>query len=400
LRTWRGFLEKEIILMRSRTQKWFPITFNITNISDHRASFLVDIRCPGGHYFVPTQKLAVNGTATFDLRKLISEQKPDNQGNIIPLSTSGGQFHRSIFQSPPSSKFIGRSEVVSLSNHVSSSYSCPACCPESGPFGQIIPPDSVFVGGFGGVRTTGTTYDCNGYPTIIGGLQIDDYGIDDPSIASYSPDYGASTTVEGLAPGDTFISGSWATDIWTSDGWSECYESRDEASDSEPMTVFVPTQLVRLDYTAQSPGAPDGYGPLVLASDTNNEVRNVKNQPILTNRCGPYRNLVYELEDQNGDPVTVAYSITENFSNYSSTNTSLTIPGSDTKSISANGIINDTMFLGKTLPNCLGSNDHESFDQSFVVTINGTPYNLSTINHVSRGNFSGTYKVDVTITTP
>lgn len=60
---------------------------NITNISDHTASFIVDIRYPTGHYFVPAKELAANGTATFDLRKLISEQKPDNQGNIIPLST-------------------------------------------------------------------------------------------------------------------------------------------------------------------------------------------------------------------------------------------------------------------------------------------------------------------------
>lgn len=211
---------------------------NITNISDHTASFLVDIRFPSGHYFLPAKELAANGTATFDLRKLISEQKPDNQGNVIPLSTTGGQFHWSIFKSPPSSKFIGRSEVVSVSNHVSSSYSCPACCPESGPYGSIIPPDPMFVGDLQTVRTTdGTVYDCNNYPTDMGPLQMDDYGIDDPSIASYSPDYGSSTVVEGLSAGEAFLSGSWSTDIWTSDGWSECYESRDEAGDSQPVDV-------------------------------------------------------------------------------------------------------------------------------------------------------------------
>jgi hypothetical protein len=374
---------------------------NITNISDHTASFIVDIRYATGHYFVPAKDLAANGTATFDLRQLIREQKPDNQGNVIPLSTTGGQFHWSIFGSPPSSKFIGRSEVVSVSNRVSSSYSCPACCPESGPFGSIIPPDPMFAGESQTVHTTGTVYDCNGYPTNVGGLSIQDYGVDDPSIVSYSPDSGYSTVVEGLATGETNINGTWSWDQWDLvDGWSQCVESRGDSTDSEPVNVNAPTQLVRFDYTAFSPGAPNGYGPLVLAADTNNEVRDVKNVAKLTNRCGPYRNLVYELEDQNGDPITVAYSITENFSNYTSTNTSLTIPGSDTKNISANGIVNDTMFLGKTLPDCLGSNDNESFDQRFVVTINGTPYNLSTINHVSRGRFSGTYKVDVTITTP
>lgn len=374
---------------------------NITNISDHPASFLVDIRYPTGHYFVSAKDMAAGGTATFDLRKLISEQKPDNQGNVIPLSTTGGQFHWSIFGSPPSSKFIGRSEVVSASNHVASSYSCPTCCPESGPFGSIIPPDDpVPVGGFATVHTAGTVTDCNGNSTNIGSFEMDDFWVDDPAILSYSPDSGASTVVEGLAAGETVLNGSWWSDQWTSDGWSMCFESRGEETASQPMAVFAPTKLVRIDYTTQNPGAPDGYGPLVLAADTNNEVRDVKNVALLTNRCGPYRNLVYELEDQKGEPVTIAYSITENFSNYTSTNTALTTPGSDTKNISANGLVNDTMFLGKTLPNCLGSNDHESFDQSFVVTINGTPYSLSTVNHISRGRFSGTYKVDVTITTP
>jgi hypothetical protein len=58
------------------------------------------------------------------------------------------------------------------------------------------------------------------------------------------------------------------------------------------------------------------------------------------------------------------------------------------------------IFIGKTLPGCLGLNDNESFDQSFVVTISGRQYPLTTVNHISRGRFSGAYKVDVSITTP
>jgi hypothetical protein len=232
-------------LMRTSTGSYpwrvdgdYTTIVNITNISDHPASFIVDIRYPTGHYFFPTKELAANGTATFDLRKLIGEQKPDNQGNVIPLSTTGGQFHWSIFGAPPSSKFIGRSEVVSVSNHVSSSYSCPACCPESGPFGSIIPPDPVLVGDFRQVDTTGTIYDCNGYPTNIGSLSMDSFWVDDPSIVSYSPEYGGYTVAEGLASGETSINGSWSWDQWDLiDGWSQCVESRGESTDSEPMTV-------------------------------------------------------------------------------------------------------------------------------------------------------------------
>jgi hypothetical protein len=238
-------------LMRNSTGSYpwrvdddYTTIVNITNIGDHPASFLVDIRYPGGHYFVPAKELAAGGTATFDLRKLISQHKPDNQGNVIPASTTGGQFHWSIFGSPPSSKFIGRSEVVSVSRHVSSSYSCPACCPESGPYGSMIPPDDIPIGGFRQVNTTGTVYDCNGYPTNIGGLPIDDFWVDDASILSYSPDSGGYTVVEGLNAGETYLNGSWAWDQWDLlDGWSQCYESRGESTDSQPMNV-VPALTV------------------------------------------------------------------------------------------------------------------------------------------------------------
>jgi hypothetical protein len=44
---------------------------------------------------------------------------------------------------------------------------------------------------------------------------------------------------------------------------------------------------------------------------------------------------------------------------------------------------------------CPGPNDNESFDQQFIVTIGGLPFNLSTVVHVSRGRSSGNWFVDV-----
>jgi hypothetical protein len=89
----------------------------------------------------------------------------------------------------------------------------------------------------------------------MGPLQIDDFGIDDPSIASYSPDYGSSTVVEGLNSGEAFISGSWPTDTWTSDGWSICYESRDEATDSQRMQMFTVVLALRSSGSVSSDNA-------------------------------------------------------------------------------------------------------------------------------------------------
>jgi hypothetical protein len=215
-----------------RVDNDYTTIVNITNINEQAASFIVDIRYPGGHYFLPAKELAVGGTATFDLRQLISEQKPDSKGNVIPLSTEGGQFHWSVFGGAASSKLIGRSEVVSLSQRVSSSYSCPSCCPDSGPFGYLISPGSVAVGGFAQVGTEGEMRDCNGVFTDIGGLYIYPWWTENPSIASVN----SSGGVSGVGVGSTFVDGSWTCYIWNP-GPEDCSRDTVEESDSEPQDV-------------------------------------------------------------------------------------------------------------------------------------------------------------------
>src|SRR6266496_3460987 len=110
----------------------------------------------------------------------------------------------------------------------------------SKPGGMIEPngPADLSVGEFTTVQTTGTVYDCNGYPTNIGSFSMDSWWMDDSSIASYSPEYGESTVVEGLAIGETIINGSWSWDQWDLvDGWSQCVESRGQSTDSQHVNV-------------------------------------------------------------------------------------------------------------------------------------------------------------------
>lgn len=156
--------------------------------------------------------------------------------------------------------------------------------------------------------------------------------------------------------------------------------------------VQIPGRLARFNFS----GAPDGYGPLTLTSSTNNEVRNVVGAVLLTNQCGVYRNLVYELKDQQGQSLPIPFSFTETFSNYSG----VASTPADLSGQSSSGLVQDTHYFGKTLPNCPGSNDNEAFDQRFIVTVAGREFNLSTVVHISRGRFSGVWKVDVTTTTP
>jgi hypothetical protein len=243
---------------------------NVTNITNQSASFIVDIRYPGGHYFLPAKELAVGGTASFDLRQLIREQKPDGKGNVIPLSTTGGQFHWSVFGGVASSKFIGRSEVVSLSQGVSSSYSCPSCCPDSGPFGYIVSPGSVLVGGFASAGTEGQTIDCNGFVTDVGGLYISPWWTENGSIASVN----SQGEVQGLSVGETSVDGSWTCYIW-SPGPDDCYRETDQASDSQPMDVVAHdlyfTQVRYLNLSASFTSVVTDEATLNLGSATDSD---------------------------------------------------------------------------------------------------------------------------------
>ncbi|MGH2397854.1 MAG: hypothetical protein ACRDFW_12940, partial [bacterium] len=103
-----------------------------------------------------------------------------------------------------------------------------------------------------------------------------------------------------------------------------------------------------------------------------------------------------------GQPIISAtYDLTETFDTYSTTiSPSPGTPQPITKEITPNSFVADIQFIGLAAPSCPGSNDHEAFRQHFDVTVGTTNYTLSTIMNISRGRFSGIYKVDVTFVTP
>lgn len=159
--------------------------------------------------------------------------------------------------------------------------------------------------------------------------------------------------------------------------------------------VQIPTKLIRQDF----PNIPNGYGPLEIITPGN--VIDAGGNVLLTNRCGVYRDLVYSLRDQQSPSQNIdgTYTLVESFSNYTNTYGG-SVPATLNFNMTPGGFPSDVQYLGKVSPACLGNNDHEEFDQSFSVTIGGTPYSLSTVNHIARGEYSGTATVNVTITTP
>src|SRR5262245_50513034 len=102
----------------------------------------------------------------------------------IPLSVSGGQFRWSLI-GDDAQRLIGRSEVVSLSNNVSSSFSCPVCCPDSFSSLVITPGSSVGpVGGTALLTVDGFETDC--YLNTLGpyAWSVSSWWIQYPSVIS------------------------------------------------------------------------------------------------------------------------------------------------------------------------------------------------------------------------
>jgi len=139
----------------------------------------------------------------------------------------------------------------------------------------------------------------------------------------------------------------------------------------------------------------------MLTANTGGKVTLADGTVVSANQCGVFRNIIYSLLDQNSPAQNIdgTYTLIENFSNYSSTYGG-TVPATKNISMTPGGVLDDIQYFGKVLPACPGSNDNESFDQSLTIQVGTLTYHLTMVNHISRGYFSGTAKVDVTIKTP
>ncbi|HEX8069947.1 MAG TPA: hypothetical protein VF546_08350 [Pyrinomonadaceae bacterium] len=195
---------------------------SITNVSAGPAKFHVNIRYAGGSYDLKPRELAAGATATFDLRALLDDAAPDVHGEALPRAVTSGQFHWSVYgggADVPS--LIGRSEVVSPSRHISSSYSCPTCCRDSGPYGSFNPNAvTLLIDGVEQVGLAGSMSDCNGNSWQLGDIMGETtLSVQDSSVLAWaSGQYGLT----GMGVGSSDYYATWQLTEWTSDGM-DCY---------------------------------------------------------------------------------------------------------------------------------------------------------------------------------
>jgi IPT/TIG domain len=196
---------------------------SLTNTGTVSSGILVLIRYPGGPYQLDPRPLASGETVFYDLREIRDKQIPDRDGRTIPRSVKGGQFKWSIYGfDPGSGRIIGRAEMISQSQGISSSYSCPGGnCPMEFSY-AFLSDDSPYLTPGEAAATTAYEVWCDAYGcTGPFGANVDSWDEDNPLIATLISNSNVANLI-GVDGGDT---GFWANishDRWGWDGLN-CY---------------------------------------------------------------------------------------------------------------------------------------------------------------------------------
>jgi hypothetical protein len=218
----------------------FTTVAYITNISDQQAEFIGQINFDGGHFVIDPRKLNPGETAVFDFEKIRHDQEADNAGASLPLNASLGQFKWAIHGVTNGKLLlIGRAEMVSRSNHISTSYSCNDPCPPYmvGWLDGLQTP--IIVTGTSNTSAWQTAYYDSGYsagPYSSGAS----WSVDSAAIA-IDPSSAHATTVTGENPGDGCVTADMGSQERYSWDGQNCYDNNfaDPISDTGCTTAFT-----------------------------------------------------------------------------------------------------------------------------------------------------------------
>ncbi len=218
----------------------YTTTLSITNVGDQPGTFTMQINFAGGPYAMYPHELAPGATAVFDLRKIRDQQIPDSSGRLLPPNLTLGQIKWSIIRGF-STRLIGRSEIISRTGKVSSSYSCGVSCGNSFYSGRVDP--VIATGDIGDtVLFTAREIDADGYGNFqseYGMAQSQVVWYSNPSIASISNGLALAT-----AAGDSAIEADWTAPHWSEGPFGECHAGEVAAVAYADFIVRPPTATI------------------------------------------------------------------------------------------------------------------------------------------------------------
>ncbi len=100
----------------------------IKNETDEPRKFTAFLTWEGGGYATGITEIKPNQTVAIDFREMRGSLTPDQMGNVIPFDLESGQIAWSASGSEPKT-LSARSEQISVSEGIASTYSCANCCP-------------------------------------------------------------------------------------------------------------------------------------------------------------------------------------------------------------------------------------------------------------------------------
>jgi len=219
----------------------------ISNTTNEPGDFTMQINYDGGHYVTGIIHVAPGATETYDIRKLRDEQKPDVNGRPLPIDLRVAQVRWSVRGKV---RLNGRTEMVSVKDRVSSSYSCFICCPDStsgfiSPFSATVSPGATF--GFTAMEQPYNTggQSCGGprQPYPIGASWWES---DSESVATVD-NSGLATAIGG---GSASISCYWTGYVYVWDDLDESCDVFEETIEpSAGMTVVEVTDVTAAEAT-------------------------------------------------------------------------------------------------------------------------------------------------------
>ncbi len=219
----------------------FTTVVYITNITDEPAEFVGEINYSGGHYLLDARKLAPGETAVFDMREVRERQEQNRERQKMAKDKSLGQFKWAVRGDTKGKQvLIGRAEMVSRSQQISTSYSCNDPCPPY--YGASINPfpPPIIMNGFANV----SIWEIASYDS---GYSIGPYGVvatwtlADNAMGTLNPSEAHTTTFTGAATGSAFVDGFVGMQSrYTWDGRDCYYVSTDEeGAQAEVVVVSV-----------------------------------------------------------------------------------------------------------------------------------------------------------------
>ncbi|HEX8565743.1 MAG TPA: hypothetical protein VF648_08730 [Pyrinomonadaceae bacterium] len=215
----------------------YSTILSITNVGEKSGKFTMQVNFDGGFYALYPQKLEPGATATFDIRNIRDQQIPDSEGRKLPLNFAFGQIRWSLVGAPQT-RLIGRSEVVSKTDKVSSSYSCFVCCPNMYNNGWITPYTAEVEAGET-FQFSSQQQDRDCYQNLYSPYPVEaNWTINDDQIATVGFD--GSTTA--ISEGDAYLTANWTGQFWWADATEACLP--DEIPVNRTANLIVPSAIL------------------------------------------------------------------------------------------------------------------------------------------------------------